>query len=379
MTEEQNDRPYRICTRCVMDTSDPDITFDANGVCNHCHTYDTVVRQVILPPEQARTKIATIVERIRTEGTGRPYDCIIGVSGGVDSSYLAYKVRDLGLRPLAVHLDNGWDSELAVANIHKVLERLGIDLYTHVIDWEEFRDLQLSFLKASTPDSEIPSDHAIVSLMGQMAAKNGIRHIIAGYNAKTESHLPAAWSQGHWDWRYIKSVQDRFGTVPLRTFPHMNLFGYARYILVQRWVLLLNYIDYNKAEAMKFLEDKLGWRYYGGKHYESIYTRFYQGYILPRKFGYDKRRTHYSSLICSGEITRDEVLKILEEPPYPADLMAEDKAYVVKKLGLTEAEFEAIMNLPKKTYWDYPSYGHFLKSPAFDAVKAVFRAVRKWD
>lgn len=371
------ERPYQMCTRCVMDTTDPDIQFDSQGVCKHCHQYDAMVKQRILSGEEGHRYVEGLVAKIKSEGAKKQYDCIIGVSGGVDSSYLAYKVKDLGLRPLAVHLDNGWDSELAVGNIHKVLNTLGIDLYTHVIDWEEFKDLQLSFLKASTPDSEIPSDHAIVSLMCRMATKIGIRYVIAGYNARTESHLPPEWSQGHWDWKYIRSVHKQFGSVPLKTFPHMDLLTYARFILLQRWINILNYLDYNKTDAMKLLEDELGWKYYGGKHYESIYTRFYQGYILPRKFGYDKRKMHLSSLICSGEISRSDALEELKKEPYSSALQEEDKVYVIKKLGLTNAEFEAIMAEPGKSFWDYPSYGNILKSPLFKVVQVIYHALRR--
>ncbi|MRR37903.1 N-acetyl sugar amidotransferase, partial [bacterium] len=271
----------RACSRCVMDTTDPDIRFDDQGVCNHCHEYDEAIRLLILPPHEAEKKLNQIVEKIRKEGRRKKYDCVIGVSGGVDSSFIAYKVKELGLRPLAVHLDNGWDSELAVANIHKLLEILKIDLHTHVIDWEEFRDLQLSFLKASTPDSEIPSDHAIVAIMNKTASKIGVRYVITGHNIRTESHLPPAWSQGHFDWRYVRSVHKQFGTLPLKTFPHLDLVAYFRHIFILRWINLLNYLDYNKEDAMKMLQEKFCWKYYGGKHWESIYTRFYQAYILP--------------------------------------------------------------------------------------------------
>ena len=286
-------RQYQICTRCVMDTSDPDISFDAHGVCNHCIGYDQLVSRQLLTGAEGTDALGRIAETIREEGKGKPYDCIVGVSGGVDSTYVAYVVKKLGLRPLAVHLDNGWNSELAVKNVENVLKKLGIELFTFVIDWEEFKDLQLAFLRASTPDSEIPTDHAIFSLIYRMAAKFKVRYVLPGFNARTESHLPAAWSQGHYDWKYIKSVHDRFGRVPLATFPHVNLAQFTWYRLTQRWVSVLNYVDYVKKDAMQVLEKELGWRYYGGKHYESIYTRFYQGYILPRKFGYDKRRTHF--------------------------------------------------------------------------------------
>ncbi|HLL25228.1 MAG TPA: N-acetyl sugar amidotransferase [Kofleriaceae bacterium] len=345
----------RTCVRCIMDTSDPDIVFDARGVCHHCHAYDESVRTRVMTTDPSKRD--ALVAEIKRAGEGKPYDCIIGVSGGVDSTYVAYATRKLlGLRPLAVHLDNGWDSELAVKNIQNVLEKLDIELYTDVLDWDEFRDLQLAFLRASTPDSEIPSDHAIVSVLYQQARRLGVRYILSGCNVRTESHLPPSWSRGHSDWRYIQALHAQFGTRPLKTFPHrhaLNLVWDARTV---HWVDILNYLDYRKADALRVLQDELGWQYYGGKHYESIYTRFYQGYILPRKFGFDKRRMHLSSLICSGEITREQALAELEQPPYPEELQAADREYVAKKLGITDSELEQILRAPPKRFEDYPSY-----------------------
>ena len=354
---------YRMCTRCVMDTTDPDIVFDENGVCNHCHTYDRMVREYVVDGEEGLRQLEQTAQKIRKDGQGKKYDCVIGVSGGVDSTYVAYRVKKLGLRPLAVHLDNGWDSELAVKNIEETLKRLDIDLYTEVLDWEEFKDIQISFLKASTPDSEIPTDHAINALLGNLAQKIGVKYVIIGSNVRTETHLPRAWSQGHLDWKYIREIQKRFGTQPFRTFPHIGFFTYYLRMLTQKRVEILNYLGYNKKEALRVLREELGWRYYGGKHYESIYTRFYQGYILPEKFGFDKRRSHLSSLVCSGEVTREQALEELKVPTYAPSMQEEDREYVVKKLGLTDAEFAAIMSAPRKSYWDYPSYGHFMKNP----------------
>ena len=354
---------YRMCIRCVMDTTDPDIVFDENGVCNHCHTYDRMVREYVVDGEEGLRHLEQTAQKIRKDGQGKKYDCVIGVSGGVDSTYVAYHVKKLGLRPLAVHLDNGWDSELAVKNIEETLKRLDIDLYTEVLDWEEFKDIQISFLKASTPDSEIPTDHAINALLGNLAQKIGVKYVIIGSNVRTEMHLPRAWSQGHLDWKYIREIQKRFGTQPFRTFPHIGFFTYYLRMLTQKRVEILNYLGYNKKEALRVLREELGWRYYGGKHYESIYTRFYQGYILPEKFGFDKRRSHLSSLVCSGEVTREQALEELKVPTYAPSMQEEDREYVVKKLGLTDAEFAAIMSAPRKSYWDYPSYGHLMKNP----------------
>jgi len=366
------ERDYQICERCVMDTTDPDIYFDANGICNHCNAYDDLSKNYVFSGVEGITRVARIVDEIKAVGKKKDYDCIIGVSGGIDSTYVAYKVKELGLRPLAIHLDNGWDSELAVKNIEQTLKILNIDLYTYVIEWEEFKDIQLSFLKASTPDSEIPSDHAIQSIWYQMANKIGVKYIITGCNLRTETHVPPAWSQGHMDWKYIKSVHDQFGSIKLRTFPHLSYWAIHKSLFLSR-IDILNYLDYVKKDAMKLVKEKLCWKDYGGKHYESIYTRFFQGYILYRKFGYDKRKGHFSSLICSGEMTREEALRELKNEPYPLEIMEKDMEYVIKKLGLTEKEFKEIMNLPKKSYWDYPSYGKLYKSPFFKRAKTVYK------
>ena len=355
-----------------MDTTDPDIDFDHYGVCCHCRDYDQKIKRYIFPEEEGRRRLVKIIDHIKKEGRQKEYDCIVGVSGGVDSAYVILKAKELGLRPLAVHLDNGWDSELAANNIHNLLKALNIDLYTHVINWDEFRDLQLSFLKASTPDAEIPSDHAIVSLLYNMTEERRLRYIITGYNIRTESHHPKAWSQGHMDWKYIQSIHRQFGRMRLTTFPHMDFWDYSRYFLTKKNIFILNYLDYVKKDAMKLLERQYGWRYYGGKHYESIYTRFYQGYFLPNKFGYDKRKAHLSSLICSGEITREQALEELEKETYPMELQREDRAYVIKKLNLTDEEFDKIMNLPQKTYWNYPSYGWFYKSLIYKGLRTIY-------
>lgn len=347
----------RTCRRCIMDETDPDISFDADGICHHCHAYDEAVRTRVVTGPAAVTAREAIAAEIRRAGEGKPYDCVIGISGGVDSTYVAFAARKvLGLRPLAVHLDNGWDSELAVKNIEHVLTKLDIELFTEVLDWDEFRDLQLAFLRASTPDSEIPTDHAIVSVLYQQARRHGIRYILSGCNVRTESHLPPAWSRGHSDWRYIQAVQKQFGTRPLKTFPHRNAFDLVRDARTIHWIDILNYLDYRKTDALRVLQDELGWQYYGGKHYESIYTRFYQGYILPTKFGFDKRKMHLSSLICSGEITRAQALAELEQPPYPEDLQRSDREYVAKKLGITDPELESILRAPPRRFEDYPSY-----------------------
>lgn len=350
---------YRICTKTVMDTvGDPDIRFDENGICNYFHEFVEKLKIRILPSDEAKKKLAEIVEKIKADGKGKQYDCIIGVSGGVDSTYTAYLVKELGLRPLAVHLDNGWDSELAVKNIENTLNTLGIELYTEVLDWEMFKDLQLSFLKASTPDGEIPTDHAILSILYRIASQFGVKYIISGMNFRNEGFLPPSWARGYLDWKYIRSVQKKFGSKSLKTFPHLTIAQFLYYNLIKkiRSISILNYVDFNKEEAMKLIQEKLGWKYYGGKHYESIYTRFYQGYILPNKFKIDKRKAHLTCLIAStGEVTRDEALEVLKTAPMDPKLAQEDKEYVIKKLDITEKEFDEIMNAPVKSILDYPN------------------------
>lgn len=354
---------YQICTKCVMDTTDLDIQFDENGVCNHCKSYEHDKLAFPLTEESKEEELRKIVARIQEAGRGKPYDCIIGLSGGVDSTYVAYKIKELGLRPLAIHVDNGWNSELAVKNIELVVKNLGIDLYTHVLDWEEFRDLQMSFIKASVPDCEIPTDHAIVAVLFDQAVKNGIRYVISGNNHVTEGVLPISYSYGCFDWRYIKGIHKRFGTKRLKTFPHFSLFGRLYYVFIRklRNIGILNYMAYDKAEAMATIEREIGWKYYGGKHYESIYTRFYQGYILPRKFDIDKRRAHLSALICSKQILREEALDELKKETYPEELIRQDREYVSKKFGISVAQFDSLMAQPIRRFEEFPTYYPFLQ------------------
>ena len=352
----KSNRTYQACTRCIMDTvADSSIAFDASGVCHHCRRYDEMFSTRVIRGEAGKVVLDTLVTKIKAAGAGKEYDCIIGVSGGVDSTYVAYLVKKLGLKPLAVHLDNGWNSELAVKNIERVLNNLDIDLFTYVIDWEEFRDLQVAFLKASTPDGEIPSDHAIFSVLWREATRRGIKYIISGMNFTTESIYVPDWAYGHSDWRYIRDVHNKFGMQKIRTYPHFSLL-YLLYVNLFhriRTVSILNYIDYDKNEAMRVLTDELGWQYYGGKHHESIYTRFYQGYVLPNKFGIDKRYGHLSDLINAGQLSREAALKEMEFPTYPESQQADDLEYVSKKLCLKGRAFEEIMALPSKTFRNY--------------------------
>lgn len=353
---------YQQCTRCLMDTTDPDIFFNNQGVCNHCLRYERELPNRVYSSINGKDYFNEIIQKIKKNGKGKPYDCIIGVSGGVDSSYVAYLTKKYELRPLAVHFDNSWNSELAVKNIEKILDKLGIDLYTYVIDWEEFKDLQISFLKASTPDGEIPSDHAIDSLLFREAAKRGIKYVLSGMNFATESLAVKKWAYGHSDWKYIRKIQVLFGSKKLKNYPHYSFFNLFWWTFVKKIkiVAILNYLEYNKNEAMKTLEKDLDWIYYGGKHYESVYTRFYQGFILPQKFGIDKRKGHLSDLINSGQMTKQEALMELELPIYNENLLIKDKAFVIKKLGLTNEQFEQIMNEKIKSFEDYPNNSKFI-------------------
>jgi N-acetyl sugar amidotransferase len=343
--------PTRTCTNCVMDDTDPLITFDENGLCNHCREYPSRLKMFVPEGEEKKNHLVEMVSFCKKAGKGKKYDCVIGVSGGVDSTYVAYLVKSFGLRPLAVHLDNGWNAELAVSNIKGVLAKLDIDLYTHVLNWDEFKNLQLAFLRASTPDSEIPSDHAIVALMREIAHKEGVP-VIWGVNFTSESILPRTWSQGHMDWAYIKKVNKLYGKGRLSNYPHYSVWKliYYRRITRQRLFNVLNFINYNKEEAKKFLMQELGFRDYGGKHHESIYTRIFQTYILPVKFGFDKRKCHYSSLILSNQMTREQALKELEKPPYDPSTIDKDIEYLCKKFDLGSEDFEAILKASINTY-----------------------------
>jgi N-acetyl sugar amidotransferase len=348
----------KICTRCVMDTTATEITFDNKGVCNFCHQYDNVTTKDLYVDKGGEERLNNLIKKIKKGGKNRQYDVLIGISGGVDSSYVAYLVKKVyGLRALAVHLDNGWNSELAVANVEHVVRKLDMDLSTYVLDWKEFKDIQTSFLKASVSNIEIPTDHAIWALLIKTAAKHKISYIIAGNNVVTESIMPSSWLYGSKDFRFIKSIHKQFGKVKLNTYPSLTTFDYINYLLLKgiRWVPILNYINFVKNDAKQLLIDELEWRDYGGKHYESIFTRFFHSYYLPVKFGYDLRKSYLSALVCSGQMRRDEALDELKKPPLDKNLLEQDKIYVLKKLGLTESEFEQILNNPNKKFSEYPN------------------------
>jgi N-acetyl sugar amidotransferase len=357
-----------------MDISDPTIVFSEDGVCNHCASYEKAFESKVFFGLKQTATLDEAVAQIKHRGKGKPYDCVIGLSGGVDSTYVAWRVRQLGLRPLAVHVDNGWNSELAVANIENICRGLKIDLKTEVLTWTEFRDLQLAFLKASTPDAEIASDHAIVATLYRISRSLRVP-VIAGYNARTESHMPAAWSQGHYDSRYIRAVHREFGSVPLKTFPMLNWLQGQRF--VRRLFNVLNYIDYKKSEAISVVTKELGWRNYGRKHSESVYTKFFQEYYLPRKFGFDKRRSHLSSLINAGEVTRQSALEELRKPACSEHEGRALVEFVQKKLQISPTEFAGIEGAPLRRFEDFDSYARLQQSSGAVVARWLYRTTLK--
>jgi N-acetyl sugar amidotransferase len=358
MIQSEKDPGFRRCTLTVMDNiADADIRFDAQGVCNYYHEYQQAAAENLLPEPKRSQELARIVDRIKADGKGKPYDCLIGLSGGVDSSYVAWLVKQHGLRPLAVHLDNGWNSELAVMNIENIVQKLGFELYTLVVNWEEFRDIQLAYLKASVVDIEVVSDHAIFATMYKLAKDYKIPYIISGTNIVTEYIMPPSWLYSKMDYRNLSHIHDTYGKLRRKTYPTFNFFKHVYYGGVMKLVpiSIINYVDYDKAAAKALIAGELGWRDYGGKHYESLFTKFYQAYILPEKFKIDKRKAHLSTLICSGQMTRGQALEELKAPLYDPQELEREKAYVIKKFGMTAEEFEAIMKLPPRPHASFRS------------------------
>lgn len=346
---------YRICRHCVMDISDPKITFDESGLCTHCRRFAIHSKQRRASGQFGEEALGKLFEHIKTVQKNKQYDCIIGVSGGLDSSYIGHLARKHNLRALCVHLDNGWNSELAVKNIERMIRKLNFDLHTHVLDWEEFKDLQLAVFKASVVDIEMVTDHAISATLYKIAAENDIRFLISGNNYETEFVMPFSWNYYKMDVLNMLHIHSLFGSRKIKTFPFMDqyrLWEYSEKTGIQN-ISPLHYLPFNKNEAMTTLERELGWKYYGQKHFESVFTRFYQGYILPVKFQIDKRRAHFSSMILSEQMTREAALAELEKPVYTPGQLEEDKGYVIKKWGLTAEEFEAVMKSPVKKHTDY--------------------------
>lgn len=352
-----NPTQNQACTKCLMDQTDKLINFDVNGVCNHCRDYDQMNKNWNLPTLIQNNEIEKLFAKIKKQGQRQQYDCIVGLSGGVDSSYIAYLAKQHGLRPLCVHLDNSWNSELAVANIHSIVQTLGFDLYTHVIDWEEFKDLQRSFFKANVVDIEVLSDHAIFGVIMQLARKYKVKSILSGANIATEYIMPRSWVHRKQDLANIKDIQKKYGTNKIKSFPQVSTLShiFSMYVLKYKVYKPLNYIAYNKENVKKILQEKLGWRDYGGKHHESVFTKFYQAHILPKKFNIDKRKAHLSTLICSGQISRSQSLTELEKPLYNPNELLQDYEFVCKKLDFKKEEMENYLNSPPRSHYDFKS------------------------
>ena len=344
----------KICKKCILDENIPNIKFDQDGICNYCHLAE---KQEALYPNDNRGKkiVKNKIEKIKKDGKNKRYDCIVGVSGGVDSSYVIYLTQKYGLRTLAVHFDNGWNSPIGVNNIKKIIKKYNIDLYTYVVEWDEFKSLQLAFLKASVPDVELLSDYGKEEILYRTADKYKIKHIIKGNNFRTEGTIPRGWT--YMDSKYFKHIVRTFSDIRIKSYPVFSRLKrqYLPGINKPSVFKMLNLINYNKKEVISILEHEMGWQNYGGKHYESVFTRFFQAYYLPVKFGIDKRKVHLSALIRSSQISRSEAIKQLKKKPEDYDLFRSDFEDIYKKFDLSKKEFEEIMKLPPKTFIDYPN------------------------
>lgn len=363
MTVEAS-RPYQICTRCVMDTSDAKISFDAEGVCDHCRTFDSDILPNWHTDARGRKELDDMVAQIKEAGKGRDFDCIIGMSGGIDSSYLTYVAKEeLGLRPLVFHVDAGWNSQEAVNNIERLIDQLSLDLYTEVIDWEEMRDLQLAFFKSGVPHIDTPQDHAFFATMYKFAEEHKVNYILTGANLSTECiRNPLEWMYYQSDSIQLKDIHRRYGTKPLRNFPTTSILRHKiwlPYVKGIRVIRPLNYVPYDKAESMRLLVDKFGWQPYPQKHFESRFTRFYEGYWLPAKFGYDTRRVQFASLIVTGQMTREEALEKLKSPALDEATVRQEFEYVANKLGITVDELQGYFDGPNRTFRDFKSQESF--------------------
>lgn len=362
-----------------MDTlADPNITFDEEGVCNYWHEYQQSAKKKLIHGEAGKKKWAEKIAAIKKAGKGKKYDCIIGVSGGVDSTYVAYLVKQANLRPLVVHFDNGWNSEIAVQNIQKIIEYLDADLYTLVVDWEEFRDLQRAYLKAGVVDIEVLTDHAIFGTLYKLAAKHKVKYVISGSNVETEELLPKAWIFNKIDSINIKDIHTKYGELKLKSYPFFSILKKKYYLNFKQleFVAPINWATYKKDEVKKIIAKEIGWKDYGGKHHESLFTKFYQNYILPTKFKIDKRKAHLSNLICSGQINRVDALAALQEPLYGTIELKNDKEFVVKKLGLSMEEFDQIMREAPRSHYDFKTEGLFENHyPWLKPFKVIFKKI----
>lgn len=366
---------FQICTRCVMDTTDSKIVFDENGVCDHCNDFEQNVKPNWFTDERGDIELKKTISKIKEDGKNRDFDCIIGMSGGADSSYLLHvAVKEYGLRPLVFHVDGGWNSQIAVNNINVMIEKLGLDLYTEVINWEEMKDFQLAYFKAGVSNIDVPQDHAFVATLYNFAAKYKIKYILNGGNISTECvRNPLEWIYYGTDMAQIRDIRKRFGTNPMKTYPFSSVLRhklYLRYIQRVQVVKPLNYFPYIKEEAMRVLADEYGWIPYPQKHFESRFTKFYEGYWLPTKFGFDTRKVQYSSLILTGQMTREEALEKLQAPAISDEDAKHDFEYIATKLGISVEELQMYFDQPNKSYKDYKN-----QQSLFDLGAKVLKAI----
>jgi N-acetyl sugar amidotransferase len=353
-------KEYQICSNCVMDTTDSKIVFDENGVCDHCNTFYNSIKPFWNPNEKGNKELMELIEKIKSEGKDKDFDCLMGMSGGIDSSFLLYKmVTEFGLRPLVFHVDAGWNSQIAVNNIERLVDGLGLDLYTEVINWEEMKDLQLAFLKSGVPHVDVPQDHAFFATMYKFVSKYKIKTILTGGNYSTECvRNPLEWMYYQSDSIQLKDIYKQHGTSKLKDYPVTNILWHKIWLPYVKRIKLyrpLDYIPYDKDNAMQMLVEKFGYQKYPQKHFESRFTRFYEGFWLPQRFGYDTRKVQFSSLILTNQMTREEALEKLKNESYSEEQVKEDFEFVSNKLGITIEELWSYFHAPLKTYKDYKS------------------------